>query len=158
MFTTNMVGFLVTFIGIFIFHTSPFSALQILWINLVTESLPSIALGAQKPKPYIMSFSPKENNNLVDIKMFVKILAQGIIFSIIALVMFYIVSGLYVNYDYPLMISKFKELEEIENSFDRTNVLNMQMSGSLAAFIVVTFSQSFNGFNLMSNQSICKTS
>lgn len=158
MFTTNMVGFLVTFIGIFIFHYSPFSALQILWINLVTESLPSIALGAQKPKPYIMSFSPRDKNNLVDVKMLVKIIAQGIIFSIIALVMFYVVSGLYVNYDYNQMINFFKEFESLTNTDLRENVLNMQMSGSLAAFIVVTFSQSFNGFNLMSKESILKTS
>ena len=30
MFTTNLVSFLVVFLGIFIFHRSPFSAIQIL--------------------------------------------------------------------------------------------------------------------------------
>ncbi|MDE6645828.1 MAG: cation-translocating P-type ATPase, partial [Malacoplasma sp.] len=166
MFTINMVSFLVTFLGIFIFHYSPFSALQILWINLVSESLPSIALGAQKSKDYVMEFSPKNKNNLIDIKMFVKILVQGIMYSALALIMFYVVAGLFVNYNYDAMIDCFKNFEngslnEIANryrfeSINHDFIFNMQMAGSLAAFIVVTFSQAFNGFNLMSKESIFK--
>ncbi|BAC44004.1 cation-transporting P-type ATPase [Malacoplasma penetrans HF-2] len=159
MFTTNIVSFLVTFLGIFIFHYSPFSAIQILWINLVTESLPSIALGAQKPKPYIMDFSPKNKNNLVDIKMLTKIVVQGLMFSAIALIMYFVTAGIFVGHDYNLFVNALKAIESSTDltADQRAALFNMQMSGSLSAFIVVTFSQSFNGFNLMSKQSIIKS-
>lgn len=148
MFTTNVVGLLTVFVGMLLFHTAPFSAIQILWINLVTESLPSIALGMKKPDDSLMSFFVKDNNNLVDRKMLLKILIQGIMFSMISLGMFYLGAAPFVNFDFNTMINIFKDTSKYEFAFD------MQMSGSLAAFLVVTISQSFNGFNLMSKKSM----
>lgn len=37
---------------------SPLSAIQLLWINLVTDSLPAIGLGMEKPSPDIMNRQP----------------------------------------------------------------------------------------------------
>lgn len=157
MFTTNITGLLVVFVGMMVFHYSPFTAVQLLWINLVTESLPSIALGMKKPSNDLMEFKPKIQNNLIDRKMIVKILIQSVCFATIALLMFYVGCGFYVNFNYHEITHYFKlfESSSISNSL-REVVFNMQMTGSLCAFIVVTISQSFNGFNLISNKSIFK--
>lgn len=159
MFCTNITGLLTVFIGMLVFHHSPFTAIQILWINLVTESLPSIALGMKKPSDRLMEFGPNLRKNLVDRKMLVKIIIQGICFSSIALGMFYLGAAPFVNFDYNLMVEYFKNFDNpnvVNNEQLRTTIFNMQMAGSLAAFIVVTVSQSFNGFNLMSNKSMIK--
>lgn len=159
MFTTNVAGLLTVFLGMLIFHFSPFTAIQILWINLVTESLPSIALGMKKPSDSLMSFGPKEKNNLVDVKMLVKILVQGMAFASIALGMFYLGAAPFSGFDYNLMIENFKLYETGTLTPEvREIVFNMQMSGSLCAFLVITISQSFNAFNLMSNKSIFASS
>ena len=155
MFTTNIVGLLTILVGMLVFHFSPFTAIQILWINLVTESLPSIALGMKKPNPRLMEFSPKVRNNLVDKKMFAKILIQGIMYSTIALGMFYFGAAPFVDFDFQSMLENLKGLESGGlTGIQLDAAYNMQMSGSLAAFLVVTISQSFNGFNLMSNKSM----
>lgn len=154
MFTTNITGLLTVFLGMLIFHYSPFTALQILWINLVTESLPSIALGMKEPSEYLMEFKPKNKNSLIDIKMLTKILVQGFCFSSIALGMYYLGAAPFANFDFSIMTDVLKS--NVSSSTSEINELrfNMQMSGSLAAFLVVTVSQSFNGFNLMSNKSM----
>lgn len=155
MFTTNVTGLLTVFIGMLVFQYSPFTAIQLLWINLVTESLPSIALGMKKPTDELMDFKPKIQKYLVDKKMLIKILIQGIICSSLALIMFYIGAGFFVNFDFHLMRQCFSNFgsSSISESI-RQVIFNMQMSGSLCAFLVVTISQSFNGFNLLSNKSV----
>lgn len=161
MFTTNVVGLLTVFVGMLLFHVAPFSAIQILWINLVTESLPSIALGMKSPSDNLMQFTAKENKYLVNRKMLVKIIVQGVMFSIISLSMFYFGAAPFVDFNFNAMIDVFKNGVS-STYFDPSMTLaaknnlifDMQMSGSLAAFLVVTVSQSFNGFNLMSKNSM----
>ena len=44
--------------GTYIRLKSPLLAIQLLWINLVTDSLPAIALGLEKPEKDIMQRKP----------------------------------------------------------------------------------------------------
>lgn len=144
-FTTNVTSFLVIFLGILIFHTTPFSALQILWINLVTESFPSIALGFKKPNNGLMQNPIQTKKNLISKRMLAQICFQGMVFSALGLLVFYLVAGLYVNYDFAMMLAAFQN-----NKTDQW-VIDMQTSGSVATFLFVTFSQTINGFNLISD-------
>ncbi|WP_036499157.1 cation-translocating P-type ATPase [[Mycoplasma] testudinis] len=155
LFTTNMVGVITLVLGMFIFHFSPFTAIQILWINLVTESLPAIALGMKKPRRNIMETAPTVNVNLVDWRMFVKIVLQGFLFSALALIMFYLGSSSFVNFDYYKMLDLFTQFEHTTGG-DRAFIFNMQSSGSAAAFIVVAVTQSINAFNTFSRYTIIK--
>ena len=44
---TNIGEVLVTFIAMLLWNQAPFLSMQLLWINLVTDSLPAIALGME---------------------------------------------------------------------------------------------------------------
>lgn len=153
LFTTNMCAVLTLLFGMLIFQFSPFTAIQILWINLVTESLPAIALGMKRPKENIMTFKPSYDLNLVSLNMFIKILLQGFLFSSIALTMFFVTSSSFVSFDYYKMITYFQNFE-LAVGTERDFTFNMQMAGSTAAFIFIATSQSFNAFNIFSNKSI----
>lgn len=67
----------------------PVLALQILWINLVTDSLPAIALGRKKASKDIMLRSPKQNKKkiynsffiFIIVALIVKIIGEFLIFS-----------------------------------------------------------------------------
>lgn len=59
---TNIGEIVTIFLGLLLGLKSPLLAIQLLWINLVTDSLPAIALGLEKPEADIM------NKNLEIIK------------------------------------------------------------------------------------------
>lgn len=48
-------------LGLLLGLKSPLLAIQLLWINLVTDSLPAIALGLEKPEADIMNKKPRDN-------------------------------------------------------------------------------------------------
>lgn len=56
--TEVLAMFLITLIGL----PSPFLAIHLLWINLITDSLPAIALGMQPKNPSIMKEKPRDQN------------------------------------------------------------------------------------------------
>lgn len=63
----------------------PFSAVQLLFINLLTDSLPAIALGFEPNDPLVMNQKPrKANSNIMDKKFLLNVLINGlIIFSFV---------------------------------------------------------------------------
>ena len=58
---SSNAGLLVTvFVASFIRHVKPLTPLMILWINLVTNGLPALALGVDPPDPTQMQEPPRE--------------------------------------------------------------------------------------------------
>jgi len=89
--TANIANFLAIFIGILVFYISPLKSLQILFINVAVETLLSFAIARNNRTESVMSFKPKKQNEfIIDGRMFAEILFFGILISGVSLLMFYI--------------------------------------------------------------------
>jgi len=68
---------------------SPLLPLHILWINLITDSLPALALGVDNGDPDIMTMPPrKRSKNLFALKDWLNILGYGAVIAAVMLVSF----------------------------------------------------------------------
>ncbi|MGN1262221.1 MAG: HAD-IC family P-type ATPase, partial [Candidatus Enteromonas sp.] len=59
---SNLAEILAMSLLILVGLPSPFLAIHLLWINLLTDSLPSIALGMSKPSDDVMKEAPRKKN------------------------------------------------------------------------------------------------
>lgn len=57
--TCNIGEVLSVFVALLVWNVSPLSAMQLLWINLVTDGLPGLALGIYKQESDVMQCPPK---------------------------------------------------------------------------------------------------
>ena len=57
---TNIGEIVTIFVGLLLGVKSPLLAIQLLWVNLVTDSLPAIALGLEPPEKDIMNRPPRD--------------------------------------------------------------------------------------------------
>lgn len=68
---------------------TPLVAVQLLWVNLVTDSLPAIALGVEPPEPSVMKRKPvSAKSGLFADGMIARILFEGIMIGVLALIAF----------------------------------------------------------------------
>lgn len=58
---TNIGEIVTIFVGLLLGVKSPLLAIQLLWVNLVTDSLPAIALGLEPPEKDIMNRPPRDD-------------------------------------------------------------------------------------------------
>jgi Ca2+-transporting ATPase len=63
--STNAGEVLLLFFAALVGWPLPLTAIQILWINLVTDGLPALALGMEPPEPDIMRRSPRASDTPV---------------------------------------------------------------------------------------------
>ena len=88
--SSNMGEVLALFIGIMIGLPLPLIALQILWINMATDSLPALALGLEKAEIGIMKRKPRhKREKLININTGMYMLFLGIIMMVGTLGLFY---------------------------------------------------------------------
>ena len=86
---TNIGEIVVVFLAMMIWGQSPLLSMQLLWINLVTDSLPAIALGMEPVEEDIMQQKPKPKNEGLFAHGFgLKIILQGLMFGMLALTSF----------------------------------------------------------------------
>jgi len=70
----------------------PLVAAQILWINLVTDGFPALALGMEPPEPDIMERKPRHpRESVITWRSGLSILIQGVTIAAVAIVGFWIV-------------------------------------------------------------------
>ncbi len=55
----NVAEIATIFLGIMITQNSPLTVIQLLWLNLITDGAPALALGTEKGNPDIMQQSPR---------------------------------------------------------------------------------------------------
>lgn len=93
---TNIGEIVTIFLGLLLGLKSPLLAIQLLWINLVTDSLPAIALGLEKPEADIMNKKPRDNKKgIFADRLWQKIIAEGIMLGALTLVAFSLGNYLY---------------------------------------------------------------
>ena len=86
---TNIGEVITVFVAMILWHKTPLLSMQLLWINLVTDSLPAIALGMEAVESDVMERKPKpKNEGIFANGLGVRVVLQGFMFAILALIAF----------------------------------------------------------------------
>ncbi|MBQ9778404.1 MAG: cation-translocating P-type ATPase, partial [Clostridia bacterium] len=88
---TNIGEVFTVFFAMLLWHETPLLSMQLLWINLVTDSLPAIALGMEPVEKDVMDRKPKpKNEGIFAHGLGVRVVLQGAMFALLTLVGFYL--------------------------------------------------------------------
>ncbi len=83
LFAGNLGAIIAILFALVMDWTNPFTALQLLFINLVNDSLPAIALGMEKAEPTIMTRAPRNPNaGIFTGKTLTSVTYRGIIIAV----------------------------------------------------------------------------
>lgn len=126
---TNIGEVLTVFFAMVLWQKTPLLSMQLLWINLVTDSLPAISLGMEAVEDDVMDHKPKpKNEGIFANGLGVKVVLQGVMFAIITLVGFVI----------------------------GEKVMGTIEGGQTMAFTVLSLTQVLQAYNMRSDHSIFK--
>ena len=93
---TNIGEIVVIFLGLLFGVKAPLLAIQLLWINLVTDSLPAIAIGLESPDKNIMNKRPRDSKKGIFADgLWGKIFIEGTMLGLLTLIAFSIGNNLY---------------------------------------------------------------
>ncbi len=84
----NVGELVVLLIASFMNWATPLLPIHILWINLVTDSLPALALGVDPAEEGIMKRKPNRETSLLTKPMYFRIGYQGILIGVLTLIAF----------------------------------------------------------------------
>ena len=87
--TVNVSSVVVVLASIFLGLKAPFTALQLLWINLIMDGPPALTLGLEPTSDDLMNRPPtKRSENIVSREMLIKIGLTGLYISVIFLLQY----------------------------------------------------------------------
>ena len=93
---TNIGEIVTIFMGLLLGLESPLLAIQLLWINLVTDSLPAIALGLEREENGIMERNPRNSKESIFAGgLWYKIITEGIMLGSLTLFAFSLGNKMY---------------------------------------------------------------
>ena len=94
--STNIGEIVTIFMGLVLGLKSPLLAIQLLWINLVTDSLPAIALGLEPINKDIMNKKPRDSKKgLFSDGLWSRIFIEGTMIGMLTLLAFSLGNNLY---------------------------------------------------------------
>ena len=126
---TNIGEVITVFLAMLLWHKTPLLSMQLLWINLVTDSLPAIALGMEPVENDIMNEKPRPKTEGVFAHgLGIQVVLQGLMFGILTLI-------------------GFKYGETVTGNIE---------AGRTMAFIVLSLTQIVQSFNMRSSYSLFK--
>ncbi len=130
---SSNIGEILTVLCAFLMNLpSPLLAIQLLWINLVTDSLPALALGSEPARKDIMEVPPKDSKSGIFTKGSVRsIIIEGCFIGALAFLAFTIGRICFDNGGDPV-------------------------TGRTMTFAVLSLSQLVHSFNLRSDKSLLK--
>ena len=124
---TNIGEVITVFAAMLLWRKTPLLSMQLLLINLATDSLPAIALGMEAVESGVMDQKPKpKNEGLFAHGLGVRIVLQGILFALLSLIGF---------------VAGEKATGTVEG-------------GQTLAFMVLALSQVVQAFNMRSDRSL----
>ncbi len=127
--SSNIGEILTVFGGIAFGWSSPLTAIQLLWVNLVTDSFPAIALGLEAPEKDIMEKKPRSpKKGLFADGLWAAITFEGLMIGALALLAF------------STGVNVFKDLT----------------IGRTMAFAVLSISQLVHSFNMRCEHSVIR--
>ncbi|MDL2219646.1 calcium-translocating P-type ATPase, PMCA-type [Ruminococcaceae bacterium OttesenSCG-928-O06] len=128
---TNIGEVLVVLVAMLVWRESPLVSMQLLWINLVTDGLPAIALGREAVESDVMDNPPrKKDEGIFAHGLGPQIVMQGFMFAALTLVAYAL--GYYWNMG--------------AGAGDH--------AGQTMAFLVLALCQVFHSFNMRSEHSL----
>ena len=93
---TNIGEIVAIFFGLLLGLETPLLAIQLLWINLVTDSFPAIALGMEPAEKDIMNRKPNDSKkSIFSFFLWEKIFVEGFMIGILTLFAFSLGNKLY---------------------------------------------------------------
>jgi len=95
--SSNIGEIITVFTAMVMGFGTPLVPIQLLWVNLVTDSLPAIALGVDTCDEDIMLRRPKKDNSLFTKELWAKIALEGAMIGMLALIAFGVGSVVYNN-------------------------------------------------------------
>lgn len=126
---TNIGEVITVFAAMMLWHTTPLLSMQLLMINLVTDSLPAIALGMEAVEDDVMDHKPKpKNEGIFAHGLGIRVVLQGFMFAAITLF-------------------GFKLGEYFTGSLE---------GGQTMAFMILSLTQIVQAFNMRSEHSLFK--
>jgi P-type Ca2+ transporter type 2C len=135
--STNLSEIFVILASIVMRWASPLSAVHLLWINLVTDSLPALALGVEPVDPGVMSEKPRRKDESIFANGFATSIAlQGLMIGILTISAF-IIGRLMTG----IALADFHAKQD---------------AGMTMAFMVLASAELFHAFNLKSRFSLFK--
>lgn len=136
--SSNIAEVLAMFIVICIGFPSPFIAIHLLWINLITDSLPAIALGMDPKDPNAMKEKPRDaKESLFAHGGYLTTIGYGAVITISVLIAY--LSGFWVNGIYS-----YSDIVNVTDS-------DILLQARTMAFVALAFSEIFHMVG-MSNQ------
>lgn len=88
---TNIGEVMTVFFAMILWHKTPLLSMHLLWINLVTDSMPAIALGLEPVEKGVMDEPPKpKNEGIFAHGLGIKVVLQGMLFAALSLAAFVI--------------------------------------------------------------------
>ena len=86
---TNIGEVISVFAAMLLWQKTPLVSMQLLWINLVTDSLPAIALGMEPVESDVMDRKPKpKDEGIFAHGLGIRVVLQGLMFAILTLIGF----------------------------------------------------------------------
>lgn len=141
--TINMCALSLSIIGPFIGINTPVTVIQMLWINMVMDTLAGVAFAYEPPLKEYMNEIPKTvNEKIINKYMLTQIVGMGIMGSILCFLFLKLPLFMHIFNDYTTLLTAFFSLFifiDIFNSFNsRCNNLNILKNiNSNKAFIFI---------------------
>ena len=109
--TVNFCACLLVFICACIGNETPLTTIQMLWINLIMDSLGSLALATEPPYDELLNRQPtKKNESIINGKMWKHILFQSLV-ELILLIFLYLYAPLFIPEDDYVRLAENRLIE-----------------------------------------------
>ncbi len=129
----NVGELFVIFVAMIFAFNIPLLPLHLLWINVVTDLLPALALGVEPARDDLMTRAPrKKRETLIDVRTGTRVIWQGMLIGLTALFAYCVGTGMAPRTQDAVLLSQ----------------------GQTMAFVVLAFSQILHAFDCRSNRFI----